>query len=230
MRPGTTQFNAAYDYFGNGEFGFVGQGGIGSGNDFADFLFGLPQYFQQGPDARTNARSKLFSGFAQDEWRVNKKLTLTLGVRYEYSTPKLDTHGSALDREQPIFQSRCVYHGASWKWIKWLCHAFSDVLSLDCPGDCQSIAFDLWDIASQLFPRAGTNQPGLDAFQGYGVERATKLEIRVDVFNVFNHAEFADPITNITSPEFGDIINTGSNVAGSSAQQRILQLAARFSF
>jgi len=32
-------------------------------------------------------------GFAQDEWRAGKRLVLTLGIRYEYSQPKLDTEG-----------------------------------------------------------------------------------------------------------------------------------------
>jgi outer membrane receptor protein involved in Fe transport len=91
------QFNTAFDFIGPGIFTFVGAGGIGSGNDFADFLFGIPANFQQGPNARTNARSKNYSGFAQDEWRVNKKLVLTLGVRYEYATPKLDTHGDTFN-------------------------------------------------------------------------------------------------------------------------------------
>lgn len=91
------QFNTAFDFIGSGIFTFAGAGGIGSGNDFADFLFGIPENFQQGPNARTNARSKTYSGFAQDEWRMNKKLVLTLGVRYEYSSPKLDTHGDTFD-------------------------------------------------------------------------------------------------------------------------------------
>lgn len=91
------QFNTGFNFIGPGIFTFVGAGGIGSGNDFADFLFGLPANFQQGPDAHTNARSKLSTGFAQDEWRVNKNLVLTLGVRYEYSTPKLDTHGDTFN-------------------------------------------------------------------------------------------------------------------------------------
>jgi outer membrane receptor protein involved in Fe transport len=87
------QFNTAFDFIGNGLFDFVGSGGIGSGNDFADFLFGVPFDYFQSPNAPTNARSKYYAGFAQDEWRVNKKLVLTFGVRYEYSSPKLDTHG-----------------------------------------------------------------------------------------------------------------------------------------
>jgi hypothetical protein len=63
-----------------------------------------------------------------------------------------------------------------------------------------------------------------------------KLEIRVDAFNVFNHAEFADPITNIASPQFGQIVATGSNNTSSSAdpssipKNRILQLAAKITF
>jgi len=87
------QFNTAFDFIGNGLFEFVGAGGIGSGNDYADFLMGLPSFYQESPNAPTDARTKFYSGFAQDEWRVNKKLVVTFGLRYEYSTPKLDTHG-----------------------------------------------------------------------------------------------------------------------------------------
>jgi hypothetical protein len=55
------------------------------------------------------------------------------------------------------------------------------------------------------------------------------LEIRVDAFNLFNHAEFADPVTNIASPEFGQIIATGSP-STNQPLARILQLAAKFTF
>jgi hypothetical protein len=91
------QFNTAFDFIGNGLFDFFGVGGIGSQNDFADFLFGIPIDYFQSPNAPTNARTHFYSGFAQDEWRVNKKLVLTLGLRYEYSSPKLDTHGDSFN-------------------------------------------------------------------------------------------------------------------------------------
>lgn len=87
------QSNIDYDFLINGEFDFVGVGGVGTGNDFADFLTGQPAAYSQGPKANTNARTKFSYGFAEDEWRVRPRLTLTLGLRYEYSTPKLDTHG-----------------------------------------------------------------------------------------------------------------------------------------
>jgi hypothetical protein len=59
-----------------------------------------------------------------------------------------------------------------------------------------------------------------------------KLEIRVDAFNLLNHAEFADPITNISSPQFGRIVATGTNavVGPPNPQSRVLQLAAKFTF
>ncbi|MGB9462473.1 MAG: TonB-dependent receptor [Candidatus Acidiferrum sp.] len=89
--------NINFDFFVDGSFDFVGDGGIGTGNDFADFLTGQPIDYFQAPKAATNARTKFSFGFAQDEWRVKKNLTLTLGVRYEYSTPKSDTHGDTFD-------------------------------------------------------------------------------------------------------------------------------------
>jgi hypothetical protein len=88
------QNNTVFDFFVNGNFFFSGtHGGIGSGNDLADFLFGLPDEYLQFGEAPSNIRSKSFYGFAQDEWKVRKNLTLTLGLRYEYSQPKIDTQG-----------------------------------------------------------------------------------------------------------------------------------------
>jgi len=87
------QNNTVYDFYVAGYLNFQGTNGIGSGNSFADFLMGLPHDYFQSPAAPSNVRTKFSHVFAQDEWRATKKLTLTLGVRYEYSTPKLDTKG-----------------------------------------------------------------------------------------------------------------------------------------
>jgi hypothetical protein len=87
------QNNTVYDFYVNGSYTFSGPNGIGSGNDLADFLLGLPDQYLQFGQAPSNIRSKNFYGFAQDEWRIKRNLTITLGIRYEYSTPKLDTQG-----------------------------------------------------------------------------------------------------------------------------------------
>jgi outer membrane receptor protein involved in Fe transport len=90
------QNNTVYDFYINGEFDFYsyayGQGPA-SGNTFADFLLGAPSQLFQYPQAPSTIRSKAMNVFAQDEWKVNRRLTLTLGVRYEYSQPKFDTKG-----------------------------------------------------------------------------------------------------------------------------------------
>lgn len=85
------QNNTLFDFFVDGEFDFDGGSGIGAINSFADFLFGLPDFYLQFGAAPSNIRSHSLYGFAQDEWHVRKNLTLTLGLRYEYSSPKLDT-------------------------------------------------------------------------------------------------------------------------------------------
>ena len=63
-----------------------------TGNDFADFLLGLPQ--QTSLQASTTAyefRANSFDGYAQDDWRVLPNLSLNLGVRYEYNGPYVET-------------------------------------------------------------------------------------------------------------------------------------------
>ncbi len=88
------QNNTLYDFIIDGAFTFSGSaGGIGSGNPLADFLFGLPDEFEQYGAAPSNIRSKHTDEFAQDEWHARKNLTLTLGLRYEYASPKYDTEG-----------------------------------------------------------------------------------------------------------------------------------------
>jgi len=89
------QENMVFDYYTNGEFDFYTyQGGSsGTGNPYADFLLGIPDAYYQGALAPSDIRSKSTYVFGQDEWHANKNLVLTLGLRYEYNTPKSDTQG-----------------------------------------------------------------------------------------------------------------------------------------
>ena len=88
------QNNTVYDFLANGQFIFYGTGGGSfSTNDRADFLMGLPDEYSQFARAPSNIRSHNVGWFFQDEWKVRRNLTLTLGIRYEYSSPKLDLQG-----------------------------------------------------------------------------------------------------------------------------------------
>ncbi len=88
------QENLVYDYYTNGEFDFYSLGSsTASGNPYADFLLGAASAYFQGPLAASNIRSKSTFVFGQDEWHARKNLVLTIGLRYEYNTPKSDTEG-----------------------------------------------------------------------------------------------------------------------------------------
>ena len=89
-----SQENSNYNYQTMGDFAFGGASTtIGSGNPLADFVLGLPDSFSQYPAAFSNMRSKVYGGFFQDEWKATKRLTINIGLRYEYGTPQTDTLG-----------------------------------------------------------------------------------------------------------------------------------------
>jgi len=81
---------------GANDFGqFVFSAGQFSGAAFADFLLGLPTFTyvaQSGPDI--DASTTQYAMYAQDEWRVTDKLTLSFGLRYTIMPPFADKNGN----------------------------------------------------------------------------------------------------------------------------------------
>src|SRR5579872_1984607 len=103
------QENSVYSYSTNGWFFFYGitpsQGGVGSGTDLADFLMGTPDEYQQYPSGNNNEHQKQWSAFVQDEWKVTPRIAITVGLRYEYTSPETDIHGHTFSYIQGL-QSR----------------------------------------------------------------------------------------------------------------------------
>jgi hypothetical protein len=65
-----------------------------TGYALADFLLGYPYMFQQGSgDPAMNGKSWTYSGYAQDQFRINPKLTIVAGARYEINQPYTEAKG-----------------------------------------------------------------------------------------------------------------------------------------
>ncbi len=83
--------------------GFIGADNYGNytfdgsytGSDFADFLLGLPTNTSYAiVHSNNNGTTQHYSFFAQDSFKVNPKLTLEYGVRYEYNPSYRDSSGN----------------------------------------------------------------------------------------------------------------------------------------
>ena len=66
-------------------------GGNTTGDDFADFLIGSsPSFIQTGSNGDRDFRQKQAAFFGQDSWHVSEGVTLSLGLRWEYTSPLTD--------------------------------------------------------------------------------------------------------------------------------------------
>jgi hypothetical protein len=79
-----------FDVFPNGEIFYLGY----TGNVFEDFLAGLSGLSVIGSGTNSiHNRANDFSAYFQDDWKVSRRLTLNLGMRYDYFGPTTETDG-----------------------------------------------------------------------------------------------------------------------------------------
>jgi len=79
----------------DGQIQFNGGGAFGTSTGLEDFLAGVPsngQYLLN--PVQTNASLNRYAVFFQDDWRISKRLTLNLGLRYEYVPPVVDANNA----------------------------------------------------------------------------------------------------------------------------------------
>ena len=79
-------------------------------NDYAQFLLGLSDNTQKGAQyILMTGREWQFSSFVQDRWQVSKKLTVTLGLRYELYPLMTRSNGKGIESYNP--STNDVYMG-----------------------------------------------------------------------------------------------------------------------
>jgi hypothetical protein len=79
----------------DGQVQFNGGLAFGTSTALEDFLAGDPAsgQFLLNPPLTTTGFNR-YAGFFQDDWRITKRLTLNLGLRYEYEPPQIDSHNA----------------------------------------------------------------------------------------------------------------------------------------
>lgn len=106
-----------------------------SGDNFADFLFGLRNQYALSTFFIANLRQNMHFAYLQDDFKLNPKLTLNLGMRYEYATPQWerDNHltnfdpatGTLLHAKNGSMFDRSLVHPDRGNWAPRVGFAYS---------------------------------------------------------------------------------------------------------
>ncbi|MEO8657203.1 MAG: carboxypeptidase regulatory-like domain-containing protein [Bryobacteraceae bacterium] len=96
----------------NGDFTFDGSE---TGSDFADFLLGAPQNYNQCSQQFLDSRTRYGGAFVQDAYKLKPNFTLNLGLRWEVSMPWYDTQGK-IETIVPGLQST-MFPTAPTGWV-----------------------------------------------------------------------------------------------------------------
>lgn len=99
LKAGTElKFSQQFNQTGFGVNGSIGFSPTYTGNALADFLLGLPSAAQKGTGSTREYLEALGqSYYFMDDWRVTDRLTLNLGVRYEYNPPWVEKENRLSD-------------------------------------------------------------------------------------------------------------------------------------
>ena len=140
--------------------------------NLADFIFGTPSIINLGNDAVVNLRQHVNSLYAQDDFRVTPKLTLNLGLRWEYATPLFERDNNYSDfdpnTDTMIKASSGSMYNRSLVHPEY--HDFGPRLGLAYSFDSKTVIRAGYGISYTFFNRVGSALEGINAPQAlFGV-------------------------------------------------------------
>jgi hypothetical protein len=140
--------------------------------NLADFIFGLPSGIALGNDVVTNLRQHVHSLYFQDDFRVTPKLTLNMGLRWEFATPiwERDNNWSNFDPTTDTM----VRATSGSLYDRALVHPdykdFGPRLGLAYSVASKTVVRAGYGISYSFFNRVGSAQEGINAPQAlFGV-------------------------------------------------------------
>jgi hypothetical protein len=71
------------------------------GQDFAQFLLGLPSTGSLDLNTQSTVESKYLAFFVNDDWRVRNNLTINLGLRFEHDFPETERYNRSINGFDP---------------------------------------------------------------------------------------------------------------------------------
>jgi hypothetical protein len=150
-----------------GEFDFNGNwtrlnnnnsAGTGDGSALGSLLLGMPTGGNLPINSNAVYSQHFMGGFVQDDWRVTPKLTLNLGLRWDYERPVVERYNRLTDRYDPTAMNPISASAQA---------AYAAILS--SPANANNAAAQL---AAQYVPAAAFRVPGVLGFAGLnGVPR-----------------------------------------------------------
>lgn len=168
-----------------------------TGDGLASYLLGVPSAAtREDGDGGQSLYGNYYSGYVNDEWRATPKLTVTVGVRYDYSSPFQDTRGRI----------------AAPDWITstptnivWLVDQTSTVPAPSSPGvTVQRVRPGLYSPARRDWaPRLSL---------AYRLGSKTSVHAGYGIFYEFNQSNFQTQDSIMGNWPFGDPVNTTSGL------------------
>lgn len=140
--------------------------------DLADFIFGVPSGINLGNSFVSNMRQHVNSLYFQDDWRATPKLTVNMGLRWEFATPIYDRDNNYTNFDPTT--DKMIRATAGSLFNRSLVHPdqkdFGPRIGAAYSTDSKTVVRAAYGISYTFFNRPGSAQEAINAPQAiFGV-------------------------------------------------------------